>query len=305
MEFWGVEVKAGKPFKVNPEAGQIIHISQAAMGEGKKGKGNDHVLLHVKIDGKKLVLGSLSGENFPQISFDLVFEKEFELSHDWKNGSVHFCGYMQDNHYSESEDYDSEESDEEEDAPIGIIENGKIKPEVEEAKPAASKAKGGKPESSAKAKVTVVEPKKGDESDEDDEDDEDDDEDESEDEDMVNASDDSEDEDDSADSEDEDEDTPKKAVSGKKRPIESATKTPVAAKKAKSDTPQKTDGKKGGAHTATPHPSKNLGKTPANSNKSKEQTPKSDGKFSCKSCNKTCTSESGLESHTKAKHSGK
>lgn len=31
-----------------------------------------------------------------------------------------------------------------------------------------------------------------------------------------------------------------KAVSGQKRPIKSATKTPVAAKKAKSDTPQKT-----------------------------------------------------------------
>lgn len=64
------------------------------MGEGKKGKGNDHIPLHVKIDGKKLVVGSLSGENFPQITFDLVFEKEFELSHDWKNGSVYFCGYL-------------------------------------------------------------------------------------------------------------------------------------------------------------------------------------------------------------------
>lgn len=31
-----------------------------------------------------------------------------------------------------------------------------------------------------------------------------------------------------------------KAVPGQKRPIKSATKTPVAAKKAKSDTPQKT-----------------------------------------------------------------
>ncbi|KAI8524253.1 hypothetical protein RHMOL_Rhmol13G0135900 [Rhododendron molle] len=236
MEFWGVEVKAGEPVKVTPEAGQIIHVSQAAMGEGKKGKGNDHSL----------------------------------------------------------------ESDEEEDAHIGIMGNGEIKPEVKEAKPAASKGKAGKPESSAKAKV-VVEPKKEDESDEDDDD-------ESEDEDMLNASDDISDSDDSDaedDSEDEDEETPQKAVSGQKRPIKSATKTPVAAKKAKSDTPQKTDGKKGGGHTATPHPSKNQGKTAANSNKSKEKTPKSDGKISCKSCTKIFTSETGLESHTKAKHSGK
>ncbi|XP_058198633.1 histone deacetylase HDT1-like [Rhododendron vialii] len=291
MEFWGVEVKAGEPVKVMPEAGQIIHVSQAAMGEGKKGKGNDHIPLHVKIDGKKLVVGSLSVENFPQITFDLVFEKEFELSHDWKNGSVYFCGYL--NNFSAGEDYDSLESDEEEDAPIGIMGNGEIKPEVKEAKPAASKGKAGKPESSAKAKV-VVEPKKEDESDEDDDD-------ESEDEDMLNASHDIGD----SDSEDEDEETPHKAVSGQKRPIKSATKTPVAAKKAKSDTPQKTDGKKGGGHTATPHPSKNQGKTAANSNKSKEKTPKSDGKISCKSCTKTFTSGTGLESHTKAKHSGK
>ncbi|KAF7119303.1 hypothetical protein RHSIM_Rhsim13G0105400 [Rhododendron simsii] len=257
MEFWGVEVKAGEPVKVMPEAGQIIHVSQAAMGEGKKGKGNDHIPLHVKIDGKKLVLGSLSGENFPQITFDLVFEKEFELSHDWKNGSIYFY---------------SLESDEEEDAPIGIMGNGEIKPEVKEAKPAASKGKAGKPESSAKAK------------------------------DMLNASDDIGDSD---DSEDEVEETPQKAVSGQKRPIKSATKTPVAAKKAKSDTPQKTDGKKGGGHTVTPHPSKNQGKTAASSNKSKENTPKSDGKISCKSCTKIFTSGTGLESHTKAKHSGK
>lgn len=94
---------------------------------------------------------------------------------------------------------------------------------------------------------------------------------------MLNALDDigdSDDSDDEDDSEDEDEETPQKvlaigqfgkfkivdiqcyaslcnllslywcfivkAVSGQKRPIKSATKTPVAAKKAKSDTPQKT-----------------------------------------------------------------
>ncbi|CAL5359112.1 unnamed protein product [Camellia sinensis] len=74
-----VEVKAGQPLKVNLEVGSVIHISQAALGEGKKGKGNDIVPLQVNINGKKLVLGSLSAGKFPQVSFDLVFEKEFEL----------------------------------------------------------------------------------------------------------------------------------------------------------------------------------------------------------------------------------
>ncbi|GMP98958.1 hypothetical protein CsSME_00046634 [Camellia sinensis var. sinensis] len=305
MEFWGVEVKAGQPLKVNPEVGSVIHISQAALGEGKKGKGNDIVPLWVNINGKKLVLGSLSAEKFPQVSFDLVFEKEFELSHDWKDGSVYFCGYSADNQFDEDveDEFDEDDSSEDEDIRRLITENGKDESKGEEAKPAASKGKAAK-----LPKVTVVEPKKDDDSDEDDDTDDD-----GEDVDkvMMDASDDSdsEDEDDTDeedDEEEEDEETPKKAeLSKKKRPTESVSKTPVPAKKAKLDTPQKTDGKKGGGHTATPHPAKQAGKTPNTSEKLKEKTPKSDSKVSCKSCSKTFNSETGLDSHTKAKHGGK
>ncbi|XAR59680.1 Histone deacetylase [Bertholletia excelsa] len=314
MEFWGVEVKAGQPLKVKPEEGSIIHISQAALGEVKKEKGNDSVHLHLKINGEKLVVGTLSAEKFPQITFDLVFEKEFELSHEWKNGSVYFCGYSTDNAFGDDEDdFGSEESDDEEDIPLSIANNGKIEPKVEEAKLVAGKGeaklvagkgKAAKPESSAEPKKATAEPKEEDESDEDDESDDDDEEDGSDefgdDKEMMDASDDSD------DSEDEDEETPKKAAQNKKRPNESATKTPISSKKAKLETPQKTDGKKGGSHTATPHPKKQAGKTPvSNSNKSKEQTPKSDGKVSCKSCSKTFNSESALQSHSKDKHGGK
>lgn len=49
--------------------------------------------IYVKFGDKKLVLGTLSADKFPQISFDLVFEKEFELSHNWSGGSVYFMGY--------------------------------------------------------------------------------------------------------------------------------------------------------------------------------------------------------------------
>ena len=62
------------------------------MGEQKKD--GEPVILHVKVDGQKLVLGILSPENNPQLSFDLVFEKDFEVSHNWKNGSVHLLGYQ-------------------------------------------------------------------------------------------------------------------------------------------------------------------------------------------------------------------
>ncbi|KAF8403215.1 hypothetical protein HHK36_011314 [Tetracentron sinense] len=269
----GVEVKSGEPLKVRASKDKILHLSQASLDEIKKEKGKESIALFVKIGGQKLVLGSLSSEKFPQISFDLVFHKEFELSHNWKNGSVYFCGYKS----VVADEYPSHYSDSgsEEDLPLGTLENGKPEPKVEQAKPATEKANAEKLNSSA------AKPK-----------------------DMLDVGDESDEEDDDESSEEEDEETPKKAETSKKRPAESATKTPVPEKKAKFVTPQKTDGKKGGVHTATPYPSKQAGKTPANiDNKSKPQTPKSSGQISCKSCSKTFNSDNALQSHTKAKHS--
>ena len=67
---------------------------QATLGEIKKEKANENVTIFLKIGDQKLVLGILSGEKFPQLSFDLVFEKEFELSHNGKSGSVYCAGYQ-------------------------------------------------------------------------------------------------------------------------------------------------------------------------------------------------------------------
>ncbi|KAI3743501.1 hypothetical protein L1987_61211 [Smallanthus sonchifolius] len=196
----------------------------ACVGEVKSNKANESVCLYINIDDKKLVLGTLNSERLPQQLFDLVFDKDFQLSHNWKNGN----------------------SDEEEEAPLPI------------------------------SNVKIVEPAKDDsDSDEDDSMSEDTDED-------------NEDSSDNEDDSEEEEETPKKQQqSGKKRPNESAIKTPVNEKKAKLSTPQKTDGKKAGGHVATPHPSKQ-GKTPAN--KSNQESPASAsaaaGAYSCKPCNR-------------------
>jgi hypothetical protein len=64
---------------------------QAALGEPKKA--SENVIVSVKINDKKLVLGTLSVEKHPQISCDLFFDKGFELSHNSKTASVFFCGY--------------------------------------------------------------------------------------------------------------------------------------------------------------------------------------------------------------------
>lgn len=280
MEFWGVEVKAGETVSVPVEDGHLIHVSQVALGDVKNPKAANYVPVRMKVEDKKFVIGTLSADKGPQISFDLVLDKDFELSHDWKDGSIYFCGYTaeQDDGSDGPEGFYDEEdvsSDEEE----LVLENGKPIPAD---KATDSKAAASKPATSAKPKVTVVEPKKDESDDSDDSDEESED-------DLLDESDD--------DDMSEDEETPVKVEPPSKKRPSSAVKTPVSTKKAKTETPQKTDGKKGSVHTATPHPSKK-------SEKKTAESPKSIG-VSCKTCSKTFNTEKGLESHTKAKHGGK
>ncbi|KAJ0261342.1 Nucleoplasmin-like domain-containing protein [Hirschfeldia incana] len=239
MEFWGVEVLAGKSVKVKPDFETIIHVSQAALEKAKKG---ETALLYVTIGGQKLVLGTLSQGNIPQINFDLIFEKEFELSHSLESGSVHFTGYRSPN-MPEEEDFS--DSEEEEAVAVPATANGGSNVVNADLKPRAT------------TKPAEVKP----ESDEDDSEEDGSDSEEG----MDVDEDDSEDEEED-DSEDEDDETPKKpeVSNNKKRPNESAaaaSKTPVSAKKAK---------------PATPHPAakKGGGKSPMNAN---NQSPKSGG----------------------------
>ena len=74
---------------------------QASIGEVKKEKGNETICLFVNVDGQRLVLGTLFSEKLPQQQFDLVFDRNFELSHNWKSGSVYFYGYRANNPFDE------------------------------------------------------------------------------------------------------------------------------------------------------------------------------------------------------------
>eukprot|EP00257_Ricinus_communis_P021090 XP_015580488.1 histone deacetylase HDT1 isoform X1 [Ricinus communis] len=312
-EFWGIEVKSGESLVVECGGGFALHLSQACLGEVKKNKGNEPVFVSVKINDKKIVLGTLSCEKFPHLSFDLIFDQNFELSHNWKHGSVYFSGYrVLQNDYS-SDDESESEPEIKEDLPVATnnekpgSETKKPQPETEKAKPDST---------GSKQKVKIAEPKKDEKPDNDsddstaDEDESFDEDDSSDDKDLTTTGEEDEsdgedeDSDESDDSSDEDEETPKtvglKIEKGKKRPAESAKKTPLPDKKVKLVTPQKTDGKKASGHVATPHPSKKILKTPASSDQKKEQTQKS---FPCTSCNRAFGSEAALQSHSKAKHS--
>ncbi|KAL0709898.1 hypothetical protein Bca4012_016876 [Brassica carinata] len=264
MEFWGVEVEAGKSLKVKPDFESLIHVSQASLDKGKKG---ETALLYVTVDGKKLVLGTLSRDNIPQINFDLVFEKEFELSHSLVSGSVHFVGYKSPN-MVEEDDFSDLEEEEEEAAAV----------------PAAVTANVVKADSKPKAKLVEVKPESDEDEDDSDEEEDDSEENGSDSEKGMDVDEDDSEDEEEEDSEEEKEETPKKPeVSNKKRPNESASKTPLSAKKAK---------------PATPHPAKKGGKSPINAN----QSPKSGGQSSNK---KQFNSGKQFGSNNKGKGKGK
>eukprot|EP00267_Zea_mays_P050770 XP_020403620.1 uncharacterized protein LOC103648365 [Zea mays] len=112
--------------KCEPRYGFMLHLSHGALGESKK---SDNALMNVKIDDQKLAIGTLSVDKNPHIQFDLVFDKEFELSHTSKTTSVFFTGYKVEQPFEEDVppsimDLDSEDEDEELNVPV-VKENGK------------------------------------------------------------------------------------------------------------------------------------------------------------------------------------
>ncbi|XP_077241172.1 histone deacetylase HDT1-like [Tasmannia lanceolata] len=128
-----------------------MHVSQASLGESKKDKESAPIHVYVKIGDQKLVVGTLSSETRANISLNLVFKKEFELSQSSKNGSVYFCGYKT---------IIREESD--------VFSGAK----EEEPKPAMDEANAAKPESSVPKKLNLLMGPKNYEDDEDEHDDE-------------------------------------------------------------------------------------------------------------------------------------
>ncbi|KAM0923039.1 hypothetical protein ACQ4PT_005805 [Festuca glaucescens] len=268
--FWGVEVKPGQTVSCDPEKGCILRVSQAALGETKKGTHN--IVVSAEIDDQKVILGTLSVENCPQFLCDLIFHKEFELSHSSKTASVFVCGEVKtvnnqvinpiaDNLDSDEDDSDSSSLDD-------LTSSGDDLTEDE----SSSEDDSSEEDDSSSEEIDTSS------------------------EEIASSS-----EEDSSD--EEGKNTPVKPEDGKKRVAEIALKTLASDKKAKIATPsgQTTTGDKEVPHVATPHPSKQASKTSGNS-KSKAKSPKSVGTHACKSCSKTFGSDSALQSHEKAKH---
>eukprot|EP01018_Ginkgo_biloba_P008301 Gb_28752 [translate_table: standard] len=345
MEFWGVEVKPGETLTCNPGDDKYLHLSQAALGEIQNAKENERFPIYVHTDDKKIMIGTLAYGKCDQIWLDIVFEKEFKLSHSCTSASVFFCGYTtvtQDG--DEFGGFDDEDSESEDDKQAQAMRspakvNGKaeakptrpevatvgtkpVKPESETAGKAATKVK---PELKLVAGKNVgkYDDESGDDDEDEDEDDEDDDE--------EMAEDSSDDEDESGESEDDSEDesdeddskkTPKVEVASKKRPLpDSAIKSPATDKKAKVITPAEVQkpgidvGKKGGPKipggtptTAAKQQVKAKGTQGAKEAPKPTTTPGSGkklGEHFCSPCSRNFATESALNQHNTAKHGGK
>ncbi|XP_044345226.1 histone deacetylase HDT2 isoform X2 [Triticum aestivum] len=339
MKFWGVEVKPGQTVYCDPGEGRVVHLTQVALGETEKRSVG--IPVSAKIGDQKGVIGTLSAENHPQILCDLIFEKQFELSHSSKTASVFACGYKipkhnctsdsseSDSSESDSSEFDSSESDSSEDE-VETVNNQVANPIVGNvAKPPTTKDD---------KKVTDNHDSGEDDSDfySTDSDDYDDDgyssldtdseEDGTSSEEMDTSS--KEEDKDSPKPEDgkkavaetalktpasddtsskegssdeEDKNTPKPEV-GTKRAAETALETPAPDKKAKIETPSGQDtDDKKIVHVATPHPAKQADKAPGNS-KQHLKSKYVGGAHACKSCSRTFGSASALQSHEKAKH---
>jgi hypothetical protein len=343
MEFWGVEVPAGKPTSCHPGDGMYLHVSQAALGESKdkSGKGSARVVLKVQVDDSEVILGTLSEGKCDQMPLDLVFDREFTVSHNSGSSSVYICGYRTEGpEYDDSEEEEEDEEDEDMPVAVPIESNGaaagkQIKAlKVEEA---AKKAVAAVKDQKKAVKKQVVESSDseddeglghpfvsdlasesddefdaGDDSDEDmdDDDDEDDDED------------DEDDDEDGLDESEEEElkiEAPKPA--GKKRAAEALTKS--AEKKSKTDAsakPGQSPGKKGAkgapvtpvgkaaapAEVKTPT---DKGSKPAKAPKGTPTAPpttpvseKKIGQHKCTGCDRTFVTESAMSQHAAAKH---
>ncbi|CAM0884258.1 unnamed protein product [Alopecurus aequalis] len=317
--FWGVEVKPGQTLSCDPGKDCILRLSQAALGETKKGSAN--IVVSAKIDGEKVIVGTLSAENHPQLRCDFIFHKEIELSHNSKTASVFLCGYraiMPDmpeypltlepntTHYFQlclSEIFKiclhvacvsltclllSSRL---------ILAKLKVRSWLGEVKTVNHQVIKDDSDSSSTDDLSssdddLTEDDSSSEDDTSEGDDNSSEEDDSSSEESYSSSEEiaTSSEEDSSD--EEVKNTPKKPEDGRKRVAETALKTPASEKKAKIAT---SSGQTTGDKKAS--------KVPGNSDsKPKAKSPKSGGTHACKSCTRTFGSDAALQSHEKAKH---
>ncbi|KAL6840372.1 hypothetical protein ACP4OV_030182 [Aristida adscensionis] len=244
FQHWGVDVKPGETVKCDPGEFYSV-ISQIAIQDGK---GNEIVEVFVEVDGKRLLIGTLSVDRHPQYATELVFEKKFEFLHTSKTRNISIIGYKF--HELERKSSISAKEDEEPgEVPFSISLHSNANEKL--AATQSSQPKVALEETYNPGKLKA---------------------------DAGGSGDDDNDEDDDGSEQTESGDD--KNAKGKNRSVETPLKTPPEKKPKRGNKIGSVTGKRSGhVHVATPYPSKQVKKTPSINDDSKQSSG-----YACKSC---------------------
>mmetsp|Transcript_27708 Transcript_27708/g.31952 ORF Transcript_27708/g.31952 Transcript_27708/m.31952 type:complete len:350 (-) Transcript_27708:156-1205(-) len=109
--FWGAVVKTGEPVKLFDVAEtDILKLCTAVLGtQEKTGK----TTLIAEVEGKKHVLAHLVADRTEQVSFDLYFKVDQDVTFSVQGkGEVHLGGYFEPSGFDEDEDDEEDDEDE-------------------------------------------------------------------------------------------------------------------------------------------------------------------------------------------------
>ncbi|KAL7583005.1 histone deacetylase HDT1 [Lactuca sativa] len=112
------EVKSGESFHVKVPEDKVVLLTKAYLKEDtERVDKNKTIYLRLRVDGRRLVAGSLHPQRRREQVLRLTIDKDFQISHSLSNGSVHFsaaiadktCGYRYSKSDTDSTDFDDEE----------------------------------------------------------------------------------------------------------------------------------------------------------------------------------------------------
>lgn len=109
--FWGVILKQGANHKLTDGEVDVVHVSNAALGQAAEGR----VQLYAKVDSKEFVLANFEKGKVEQTPLDLYFRVDQGVEFGVKGkGDVHLSGYIEpDVDADDLDDDEGVESDEE------------------------------------------------------------------------------------------------------------------------------------------------------------------------------------------------
>lgn len=88
------EVKSGQQFEAKIPEGFYLNLSHVSVGEADE-ESQESGLVHIIVNGKKLVLAALDRMWLSSESVNAVFFKNFHISHTLSRGSVYLYGTLE------------------------------------------------------------------------------------------------------------------------------------------------------------------------------------------------------------------